>query len=581
MAQGIIEENGNTKILKSILSLGTKHIIKLKKPDGNETTDKKEIIKIAEDFYKLLYTSQIPDNEIDRLNRTRPKVTNVGSEDIPSITVFEIKRALEQTKNRKAPGEDGVIIEQIKNGGDAILEILKILFNKCLEEAEIPEEWNNAMIVLLHKKGDRSNIANYRPVSLMSNLYKLFIRIIANRMNNKLDTYQPVEQAGFRKGFGTMDHLHSMKILIEKCNEYNINLALAFVDYEKAFDTIEMQPILKALDDCRIDTRYSNLLKNIYKNATSTIKLQEISQKIQIKRGVRQGDTLSPKLFTLGLENVFKKLNWTGMGINIDGKELTHLRYADDIVLIAKDETELTKMLEQLNEKSTQIGLKININKTKIMTNAPMPIHIAINGADIENVDSYIYLGHTLKLGKENQDAEIDRRIRLAWQAFGKLSFILKSRTFPIKLKAKIFDSCVLPVLAYGVETTTFTRKTINKLEVTERAMERRMLNITIRDRKRNEWIRQQTNVSDIIEKASRQKWNWAGHVVRMVDERWTNRITNWRPRQGKRSVGRPPKRWSDDIRAVTGRQWIRTARNRQEWKEKGEDYIQYWSEKV
>lgn len=86
-----------------------------------------------------------------------------------------------------------------------------------------------------------------------------------------MDFYQPVEQAGFRKGFSTIDHLQTVKTLIEKCEEYNQPLHLCFVDFHKPFDTVELWAVLKALRDARIDLRYSKLLENIYLNATMPV----------------------------------------------------------------------------------------------------------------------------------------------------------------------------------------------------------------------------------------------------------------------------------------------------------------------
>ena len=82
------------------------------------------------------------------------------------------------------------------------------------------------MIILLHKKGDITNLENYRPISLLSALYKLFMKIIAKRLTKKLDFYQPVEQAGFRSGFSTNDRLQVITSLIKKCNEYKIAIVL-------------------------------------------------------------------------------------------------------------------------------------------------------------------------------------------------------------------------------------------------------------------------------------------------------------------------------------------------------------------
>lgn len=173
----------------------------------------------------------------------------------------------------------------------------------------------NAEVIILFKKGDPTCIENYRPISLLSVLYKLLTKIITKRLTNKLDQFQPAEQAGFRKGYSTIDHLHTLRTLIEKSTEYNIPLCLAYVDYQKAFDSMESWAILAAMDEARIDSRYSELFKSTYAGAT-LYKLPQVklnndwtTDKIPVKRGIRQGDTMSPKLFTSAFEYAMKNVN--------------------------------------------------------------------------------------------------------------------------------------------------------------------------------------------------------------------------------------------------------------------------------
>jgi hypothetical protein len=106
-------------------------------------------------------------------------------------------------------------------------------------------------------------------------MYKLFTRVLQKRMEKVLDSNQPREQAGFRKGFSTTDHLQTINQIIEKCNEFNIPLCLAFIDYEKAFDSIEHWAIFEALKDIGIHETYVNILKDIYTKATAKIHIEK------------------------------------------------------------------------------------------------------------------------------------------------------------------------------------------------------------------------------------------------------------------------------------------------------------------
>ena len=147
----------------------------------------------------------------------------------------------------------------------------------------------------------------------------------------------------------------------------------------------------------------------------------------------------------------------------------------------------------------------MNLSKTKIMINIDDDRDIKIGDTIIQRFDSYVYLGHKLKVGLDNQTAEVKRRIGLGWAAFGKLRQIFKSK-MNNSLKRKVFDSCVFPVLTFGAETLTLTRASENKLRVTQRAIERSMLGITLRDKMTNQWIRQQTKVVDVMEEIASLK---------------------------------------------------------------------------
>ena len=173
--------------------------------------------------------------------------------------------------------------------------------------------------------------------------------------------------------------------------------------------------------------------------------------------------------------------------------------------------------------------------------------------------------------------AEIKRRKQLGWAAFGKLSCVLKSK-IPQSLKTKVFNQCVLPAMTYACETWTLTAGMIHELKVAQRNMERVMLGITLRDRVRNELIRQRTKVVDVGHRVAKLKWAWAGHVCRRHDERWSKRVLEWRPRLGRRNVGRPPARWSDDIKETAGPVWRRETDNRSGWRVIGEAYAQRWA---
>jgi hypothetical protein len=230
------------------------------------------------------------------------------------------------------------------------------------------------------------------------------------------------------------------------------------------------------------------------------------SKPIQLRRGVRQGDVISPKLFTAALEDMFKLLDWRGFGININGEYMTHLRFADDIVVMSETLEDLSTMLDDLNRVSQQVGLKMNMDNKKIMSNSRVvPTPEEVGNSILEVVDQYLHLGQIVQLGKSDFQKEVNRRFQLGWAAFGKLRSIFSAH-LPKCLKTKVFNSCVLPVMTYGTKTWPLTMGLLRRPNVTQSAMERAMLGVSLRGRIRNDEIRKRSKVTVIARRIADRK---------------------------------------------------------------------------
>ena len=118
----------------------------------------------------------------------------------------------------------------LEMGRENLKKEITIMFNKILTTENIPAQWKTSTIILLHKKEKRYDLNNYRPISLISNLYNVFLKVIANRITTTMDENQTPEKAGIRAGYSTIDHLQAVRQIIEKYQEFNINLYIAFID---------------------------------------------------------------------------------------------------------------------------------------------------------------------------------------------------------------------------------------------------------------------------------------------------------------------------------------------------------------
>ena len=233
-------------------------------------------------------------------------------------------------------------------GGATLWAALAACFSKYMRELHIPRQWKESKTILLFKKRNKGLLKNYWPICLLSTLYKTLTKIILNCLTRELDEQQPQEQAGFRAGYGTMDHIHVINQLLERCREYKTPRVLKFVDHEKAFDSIEINAVLQAIHCQGIAYDYVALIQELNSSCSTDITLFYRPLHIPVARGVKQGDTISPKLFNAGLEEIFRKLNWSS-GININGERLNHLRFADDIVIVGETIEEVEEMLRELD----------------------------------------------------------------------------------------------------------------------------------------------------------------------------------------------------------------------------------------
>lgn len=575
----VLEENikltgGTKKAMKQLNEHGKEWILKLKQHESY-LTNRFSIQKLATEYYRLLYSDRF-DSRLATIPEVNEAKENKADE-VPEILTSEVIKAIKSQKLEKAPGPDKIPNEMLKGTLEEISPVLTKLFNEILQTRLIPEEWTECHIILLHKKGPRDEIGNYRPISLISNIYKVFAKVILERISLVLNENQPVEQAGFRKDFSTIDHIHTIKQLIQKYNEYNKQIYIAFIDYSKAFDSLRHQYIWRSLEQQGVQSNYIEILKSIYKSSKASIKLESTGDFFPIKKGVRQGDPLSPTLFNAVLEHIFRQLNWDHLGLNINGAHLNHLRFADDLVLLEENPAVIEQMMQSLANISREVGLEINASKTKLMTNSK-EIDVMVDGNRIEYVKDYIYLGQIISPNDE-MTKEINRRIARGWRKYWSLKEIVKSKDLGNHIKKKTFETCILPVLTYGCETWSTTLHHRERLIKCQRAMERSMLGLKIKDRVRNADVRTRTKLTDILTRIDVQKWRWAGHMLRHPINKWSKQVTLWQPRDGKRGRGRQVRRWEDDLKQTAGPFWLRVARDRIHWKELEEAYAKRHTE--
>ena len=255
----------------------------IKSHTGEILTDRDQIIQRWQMFYSDLYYS----------NRQTFSVIE-EHEPIPEATNDEINHALNQLKKGKSPGPDNIVSEHLRAGGPTLHRWLKVFVNKVFRSRSIPHNLNSSEIITLYKKGDPLNCENYRPISLLSHIYKLLTQIIYNRIKNKLTNCLLEYQAAYQSNRSTIEQIQIIQQTIEKSLEFQQSIVICFIDYKKAFDSVNQTKLWEALHYYTdIDPVYINLLAAIYENASTKVRTcLGTTNSIKLLKGVRQGDIL-------------------------------------------------------------------------------------------------------------------------------------------------------------------------------------------------------------------------------------------------------------------------------------------------
>ena len=204
---------------------------------------------------------------------------------------------------------------------------------------------------------------------------KVMFKIFQARLQQYVNHELPDVQAGFRKGRGTRDQIANIHWIIKRAREYQKNIYFCFIDYAKAFDYVHHNKLWKILQEMGIPDLLTCLLRNLYADQEETVRTGHgATDCFQTGKGVCQGCKVSPCLFNLYAEYVMRnaRLDEAQAGIKIAKRNIKNHRYVDDTTLMVESEEELKSLLMTVKEESEKVGLKLNMQKTKIMASGPI-----------------------------------------------------------------------------------------------------------------------------------------------------------------------------------------------------------------
>lgn len=431
----------------------------------------------ALNFWKNIW--EIPvlcPNKKDLLNYNMPCTFSQSS---IVINMADVKQNLKKASNFKSPGPDGIqniILKNLTNLHSSIVAI----FNDLIKSQSVPS-WLLAGNTFLLQKKEQANfeVSNYRPITCLSTIWKLFSGIIAKKIYNHLEISNqiPPEQKGcIRKSLGTTEQLLIDRTVTDHAAFHQRNLHVAWIDYRKAFDSVSHEWIFTCLEEMKVNNQIIGLLKQVFTLFSTNLFINgdNIGQ-VKIQRGIYQGDSLSPLLFIMSLFCISHLLNSTGKGYSLKKADqkfnVTHLFFVDDLKIYSSSEKDLRNMVNCVETFSNEIGLFFGLSKCATAVSKGTK---QSNGYDIvtnEGViaplnDTYKYLG----IYQQSRTNDQKTKSTLTNEYYKRTKEIL-TKNLNGKNTIIALNTYALPCITYGSAAIKWTDTELNEIDTKTRKL--------------------------------------------------------------------------------------------------------------
>ena len=382
--------------------------------------------------------------------------------DLP-ISEEEIIQVVKRLKRSKSGGDDMLINELFIYGISPLSPYLVTLFNFIFDTGIFPDSWADGLLTPLHKKGNKSLPDNYRGITLLSVLGKIFTSVLNKRLDTWAEAYSIYIEAqnGFRRGRGTTDSIFILHQIINQFINKGKKLYAFFIDFSKAFDSIVHENLWFKLIKVGIRGKMFSIVHSMYACLkTRVINNGEKSNAFYCQLGVRQGECLSPFLFSMYLNDIEECLEKPGAGITIDHMKFLLLLYADDIVIFAESAESLQSTIDDLFIYCARWKLRINTSKSFIVVFKKGRMNMnqswKYGDANIPIATRIKYLGLIFSsngLSFQAQKTLSEQANKAIFSLQKKLS---RFKNLKLSVMSDLFDKFISPILNYGCEAWGF-----------------------------------------------------------------------------------------------------------------------------
>jgi hypothetical protein len=432
------------------------------------------------------------DEEVERLvaqSWANPTEGPIGQ----PFTKPELEESLEALAYHKASSSDKTKNAMFKCGGETMKTELLRLFNFLRERETSPLDWGRALVINLYKDGDQTDPGNYRGISLISCLGKLYFSLWARRLTEYMESKLSEGQGGFRPRRSTVDQALALDEVLLRRQRDKTPTYLYFVDFSKAFDTVWHNGLWKRLWDLGIQGKAWRIIRNLYSSIELSVLVGDKQTRwVRSLQGVRQGCPLSPVLFNCFIDELSERLRAQGYGVEVGDRILHSLLYADDVVLLADSPEELQGLINVVDLFCRQWHMDINLTKSKAMI---IPVHgkgtcecdcnyylpvcdCTCRGSSsccsfpkwtcrerpVPIVTEYKYLGIWFTSDLK-WDRHIEYMLSKARKRSATLQRLLVNNRIPGRAKLLVWMAYVRPLLDYGCEIWSCNSKATSRIE--------------------------------------------------------------------------------------------------------------------